>query len=44
VNGTARTIWSVSAYGLKYLQSGLAQGYIFLMIVGTVAILGYLLR
>jgi NADH-quinone oxidoreductase subunit L len=44
VNGTARTIWSVAAYGLKYLQSGLAQGYIFLMIVGTVAILGYLLR
>jgi NADH-quinone oxidoreductase subunit L len=44
VNGTARTIWSVAAYGLKYLQSGFAQGYVFLMIVGTVAILGYLLR
>ncbi len=44
VDGSARTIWSVAAYGLKYLQSGLAQGYIFLMIVGTVAILGYLLR
>ncbi|HEY5656873.1 MAG TPA: NADH-quinone oxidoreductase subunit L [Myxococcota bacterium] len=44
VNGTARGIWSVAAYGLKYLQSGLAQSYVFLMIVGTVAILGYLLR
>ena len=26
----------------KYLQSGLAQGYLFLMVVGTLAILGYL--
>ena len=44
VDGTARSIRAVAANGLKYLQSGLAQGYVFLMIAGTVAILGYLLR
>jgi NADH-quinone oxidoreductase subunit L len=44
VNGTAHGIRAVAAHGLKYLQSGLAQGYVIMMIVGTVAILGYLLR
>jgi NADH-quinone oxidoreductase subunit L len=44
VNGTARGIRAVAADGLKYLQSGLAQGYIFMMIVGTMALIGYLLR
>ena len=44
VNGTARGIRALAAHGLKYLQSGLAQGYVFFMIVGAVAILGYLLR
>jgi NADH-quinone oxidoreductase subunit L len=44
VNGTAYGIRAAAAHGLKYLQSGLAQGYVFMMIVGTVAILAYLLR
>jgi NADH-quinone oxidoreductase subunit L len=44
VNGTARGIRAFAAHGLKYAQSGLAQGYVFFMIVGAVAILGYLLR
>ena len=44
VNGTARGIRGLAAHGLKYAQSGLAQGYVFFMIVGAVAILGYLLR
>jgi NADH-quinone oxidoreductase subunit L len=43
-NGTAYGIRAVAANGLKYAQSGLAQSYIFFMIVGAVAIVGYLLR
>jgi NADH-quinone oxidoreductase subunit L len=43
VNGTARGVRATAANGLKYLQSGLTQGYVFMMIVGTVAILGYML-
>ena len=44
VNGTARGIRAVAANGLKYAQTGLTQSYIFFMIVGAVAIVGYLLR
>jgi len=44
VNGMARGVRAAASHGLKYMHSGLAQGYIFLMIVGTAAILGYLLR
>jgi NADH-quinone oxidoreductase subunit L len=43
VNGTARGVRALAANGLKYAQSGLAQGYVFFMILGAVAILGYLL-
>ena len=32
----------IAAHGLKYVQSGFAQSYIFVMIVGAVAIAGYL--
>jgi NADH-quinone oxidoreductase subunit L len=42
VDGAARTVWGIAANGLKYAQSGLAQGYIFLMLVGAVALVGYL--
>jgi len=44
VNGTARGIRAIAENGLKYAQSGLTQSYIFFMIVGAVAIVGYLLR
>jgi NADH-quinone oxidoreductase subunit L len=44
VDGTARGIRAIAANGLKYAQSGLTQSYIFFMIVGAVAIVGYLLR
>ena len=44
VNGTAFGIRAVAANGLKYAQSGLTQSYVFFMIVGAVAIVGYLLR
>jgi NADH-quinone oxidoreductase subunit L len=44
VNGTARSIRGLAAYGLKYVQSGQAQSYILLMIAGTAVLVGYLLR
>jgi NADH-quinone oxidoreductase subunit L len=44
VNGSARAVRALAANGLKYAHSGLAQAYIFLMIVGAVAIVGYLVR
>jgi hypothetical protein len=44
VGGTARAVQAFAARGLKYAQSGLAQSYLILMVVGTVAIVGWLLR
>ncbi len=44
INGTARGIRALAANGLKYAQSGLTQSYVFFMIAGAVAIVGYLLR
>jgi len=44
VNGTARGIRAFAANGLKYAQSGHTQSYVLFMIVGAVAIVGYLLR
>ena len=44
VDGTARGIRAIAANGLKYAQSGLTQSYVFFMIVGAMAIVGYLLR
>ena len=44
VNGPARGVRALASNGLKYLQTGFTQSYIFLMIVGAAAIVGYLLR
>ena len=44
VNGLAKSIRALASGGLKYAQSGLAQSYVFYMMIGAVAILGYLLR
>jgi NADH-quinone oxidoreductase subunit L len=44
INGTARGVRGLAAHGLKYAQSGLAQSYIFFMIAGAAALVGYLLR
>jgi len=44
VNGTARAVRALAAHGLKYAQSGLAQGYMLLMVAGAVAIVTYLLQ
>ena len=44
INGTAHGVRAIAANGLKYAHSGLTQSYVFFMIVGAVAIVGYLLR
>jgi NADH-quinone oxidoreductase subunit L len=43
VNGTARAVRGLASGVFKYLQSGLTQGYVFTMILGAVAIVGFLL-
>jgi NADH-quinone oxidoreductase subunit L len=42
VNGTARAIRALAARGLKYAQSGLAQGYMLIMVVGALLVVAYL--
>jgi len=44
VNGTAHTVRALAAHGLRHLHGGLTQSYVFFMIAGAVAIVGYLLR
>ena len=43
VNGTARTVRAGASSVLKFAQTGLAQSYVFFMIAGAVAVVGYLL-
>ncbi len=44
VNGLARSIRGVASDVLKFAQTGLAQTYIFFMLIGAVALVGYLVR
>jgi NADH-quinone oxidoreductase subunit L len=44
VNGSARAVRALAAHGLRHLQSGFAQAYLFVMLLGTLLILGYLGR
>ena len=44
VNGSARAVRGVASHGLKYLQSGLAQGYLVTIVAGALAIIAWLLR
>jgi NADH-quinone oxidoreductase subunit L len=44
VNGTARGVRALAAHGLKYAQTGFAQSYVFFMIAGAAALVGWLLR
>jgi hypothetical protein len=44
VNGTALGVRGLAAYVLKHAQSGLAQGYLVTMLVGTLAIVLWMLR
>ena len=41
-DGSAKAVRGLASGAFKYIQSGLAQGYLFLMVVGTLAIIGYL--
>lgn len=43
-NGSARTVRGLAAHVLKYGQSGLTQGYLITMVVGTLAIVLWMLR
>jgi NADH-quinone oxidoreductase subunit L len=43
VNGLAQAVRGVAGSGLKYLHSGLAQSYVFSMLVGVAGVLWYLL-
>ena len=42
VNGSARLVRGVASGVLRQFQSGLAQGYLFFMVLGTLAIAAYL--
>ena len=42
VNGPARAVRAFAADSLKYVHSGLAQGYLIVMLVGSAAIVGWL--
>jgi NADH-quinone oxidoreductase subunit L len=41
-NGSAAGVRALAARGLKYAQTGLAQSYLFFMIAGALAILGWM--
>jgi NADH-quinone oxidoreductase subunit L len=43
VNGPAAAVKWVAERALRYLQSGLTQSYVFVMIIGGVALIGYML-
>ena len=42
VNGVGRVVRAVADRGLKYAQSGFTQAYVFVMLIGSVVLLGYL--
>ena len=44
VNGVGRAVRAVAGDVLRYLQTGLAQSYLLLMLLGSVAIVGWMLR
>jgi NADH-quinone oxidoreductase subunit L len=44
VSGTARSIWLLAQRVLKLPQSGMTQGYLFVMVAGMLALLLYLVR
>jgi NADH-quinone oxidoreductase subunit L len=43
VNGSARLLTNIAEHGLKYVQSGLTQGYFVTLLLGALAIAGYLM-
>ena len=43
VNGTAWAVRGIADRGLKYLQSGFAQSYVLVMLVGGAVLIAYLM-
>jgi NADH-quinone oxidoreductase subunit L len=43
INGSASAVRAAAANGLKYVHSGMTQSYVFLMIVGAIAVVGFML-
>jgi hypothetical protein len=43
VNGTARAVRALADRGLKYAQTGFAQSYLLVMLVGGVVLIAYFL-
>jgi NADH-quinone oxidoreductase subunit L len=43
-NGTARAVRGIAAYALKYAHSGLPQAYLVTMVLGTLAVVAWMLR
>jgi NADH-quinone oxidoreductase subunit L len=43
VNGSARAVRALANYGFKYAQSGLTQGYLFVMVLGALVLVAYLM-
>ncbi len=44
VNGTARAIRGMAERALKFLQTGLTQSYLVVMLVGTLGLVAYVMR
>jgi len=44
VHGVARGVRALAANGLRHAQSGLVQAYLFLMLVGAIALVALLMR
>jgi NADH-quinone oxidoreductase subunit L len=44
VNGAARSVRFLAADVLRHFQSGFAQAYLFVMVLGAIVIVGYLVR
>jgi NADH-quinone oxidoreductase subunit L len=42
VNGAARVVYDLADRGLKFMQTGLTQSYVFVMMVGGIVLLAYL--
>jgi NADH-quinone oxidoreductase subunit L len=42
VNGSARLVRGLASGVLRHFQSGLAQGYLVVMLIGTILIAGFL--
>ena len=44
VNGTARAVRGIAERALKFLQTGLTQSYLVVMLIGTLGLVAYVMR